>query len=164
MTRKYGYLGIFTLIISMQLFSFCTPKDETGPGKIRWDSDVCEHCKMAVSDHYFSAQIRGAVEGKRTKLYFFDDLGCAVLWVEKQEWKDDPRTEMWVNDFNSGEWIDAKISAYDHHKDLITPMDFGLGATTETADSTYTYTQAVEHIYKIRDAKKLKMKQKHPSM
>lgn len=164
MARNRGYLGIIALIVSLQIFSFCTPKDETGPGKVRWDSDICERCKMAVSDHYFSAQVRGAEEGKRTKLYFFDDLGCAVLWTEKQDWKDEKRTEMWVNDYKTGEWIDIKKCAYDHHQGLITPMDFGLGATTIASDSTYSYAEAVQHIYKVREIKKQKMKQKHPKM
>jgi len=162
-TKKL-FLWSIAPIILVQLLSFCTPKNETGPGEVRWDSDICERCKMAVSDHKFSAQVRGAEAGKRTKLYFFDDLGCAVLWLEDQPWRDDARTEMWVNDYLSGEWIDAVKSEFDHHQGLITPMDFGLGAITTGSDSAYTYSQAVEHIYKIRDKKKMRMKQKHPKM
>lgn len=144
------------------LLSSCAQKEETGPGEIRWDRVICERCKMAVSDHYYSAQVRGALREKRTKLYYFDDLGCAVLWLDKQDWKKDPRTEIWVNDFNTGNWINAEKCIYETGK--ITPMDFGLGATLQSDETTVNYAEAVKRIYQVRNRKMKEMKHKHPSM
>jgi len=122
----------------------CSNAPKTGPGEVRWDKDVCARCIMSVSDHYFSAQVRGGAEGQKTKLYFFDDIGCAVLWLEQQEWKADPRTEMWVNDFKSGEWIDAFKASY--LTGNITPMDYGLGAQSVASEGALNYNQAVQEI------------------
>lgn len=151
------------IVAGLQLLLFsCAQKDETGPVEVRWDRVICERCKMAVSDHYYSAQVRGAPKEKRTKLYFFDDLGCAVLWLDKQDWKGNPRTEIWVNDFKTGDWIDAEEALYELGK--ITPMDFGLGATLESDQKTIDYKASVDRIYKVRHRKMKEMKHKHPSM
>ncbi len=162
MNKIRHYFISFVFIILVQVFFACTQKVETGPVEVRWDRVICERCKMAVSDHYYSAQVRGSPAEKRTKVYFFDDLGCAVIWMEKQEWKTNSRTEIWVNDYETGNWLDAKNASY--IKGKITPMDFGLGATIEESLLTINYDQAVEFIYQVRDRKMKQMKHKHPSM
>jgi copper chaperone NosL len=134
------------LLVSVLLMSACSIKDETGPGEVHWDRDICARCVMAVSDHFFSAQIRGGAEGERTDLYFFDDLGCAVIWLDKQLWKDDPRTEIWVNDHESGDWIDASKAWYLTGK--TTPMDYGLAAQLAKVEGALNYQEAVEEVYK----------------
>ncbi len=132
-------------LLVVLMIAGCSGEPKTGPGEARWDKDVCARCIMAVSDHNFSAQVRGGAEGRKTKLYFFDDVGCAVLWLEQQEWRQDPRTEMWVNDYKNGEWIDAFQSSYVTGN--ITPMDYGLGAQSVAGDGTLNYEQAVQEIH-----------------
>jgi copper chaperone NosL len=157
--RTTPFLGIrsafclITLVMTLIITQACTKKPETGPGVARWDRETCERCRMAVSDHFYSAQVRGAETGMRTKLYFFDDLGCAVIWLDNQDWKDDPRTEMWVNDFHNEEWIDAFKSYYVDGN--ITPMDYGLGAQKEQITNALNYEEAVKFIYQ-RSAEKSK--------
>ncbi|MCP4291510.1 MAG: protein NosL [bacterium] len=131
-------------LMGVVLFSGCSPSEKTGPKEVRWDREMCVRCLMAVSDKTFSAQIRGAQEGKRTKVYFFDDLGCAVLWLDEQKWKNGPRTEIWVTNYKDGSWIDATKCFYS--KGHITPMDFELGAQVESGQGTLNYEQACEHI------------------
>ncbi len=123
----------------------CSRKAETGPGEVRWDREVCARCVMAVSDHHYSAQVRGGPEGKRTKLHFFDDLGCAVIWLEEQDWRDDPRTELWVADFRDGSWLDARSARYQPGK--TTPMDYGLGAQPDPGPDTMDYEAAAKYIF-----------------
>ena len=122
----------------------CSRAPETGPGEVRWDRDMCARCIMTVSDPHYSAQVRGGPAGESTRLYLFDDLGCAVIWLEKQTWKDDVRTEVWVNDHRDGEWIVARSAVYVTGK--TTPMDYGLGAQGEPAEGALDFAQAVEHI------------------
>ncbi len=143
---------LFLTALALFILVSCSPEVKTGPGEVRWDRMSCELCRMAVSDHYYSAQVRGGPEGKRTKLYYFDDLGCAILWLIDQEWKNDPRTEIWVNDQHTGEWINAREAYYSTGN--ITPMDFGLGATLEKADSLLRYREVVKHIYQNEERKK----------
>ena len=94
------------------LISGCSEQVDTGPGEVRWDREICARCAMAVSDHNYSAQIRQVIPDQRSKLYKFDDIGCAVIWLDEQSWKDDPLAEIWVTDYRNGEWIDARKAHY----------------------------------------------------
>jgi copper chaperone NosL len=45
---------------------------------------------MVLSARNYSTQVRAfEAEGKST-LHFFDDLGCAVIWLDKQTWRGPP--------------------------------------------------------------------------
>ncbi len=140
--------GVNALLIFTLLFlSVCSNEPDTGPGKVRWDREICERCAMAVSDRNYSAQVRGGAAEKKTKLYKFDDLGCAVIWLDEQPWKEDPRTEIWVTDFSSGKWINAKTAWYVTGK--TTPMDYQLGAQSTAEKNALNYEQAKKHIYEV---------------
>lgn len=137
------------LLISFVLLIFCacSSEPETGPDKVRWDRDVCERCAMAISDHNFSAQVRGGPTGSKTKLHKFDDIGCAVIWLDEQSWKNDARTEIWVTDFRNGQWIDAQKAWYVTGQ--TTPMDYQLGATSDRQAGSLNYVQAKQHIHEV---------------
>lgn len=122
----------------------CTPDEVTGPGEIRWDRETCTRCNMAVGDRAFAAQVRGGPTGEKSRLFKFDDIGCAVIWLDKQSWKDHAQTEVWVADHRNGEWIDARKAFY--VKGKISPMNYGLGAQLEAADDALDYQQAIAHI------------------
>ena len=142
--RMQGLLFVLGFVLFGIALTGCSQKPKTGPEKVRWDRVMCERCIMAVSDHNYSAQVRGGPVGKKTKVYFFDDLGCAVLWLDDQPWLHDPRTEIWVTDHSDGTWLDAEKSYYS--KGHITPMDFELGAQTNADSVTLNYEQAQQHI------------------
>ncbi|HID81685.1 MAG TPA: hypothetical protein EYH06_00530 [Chromatiales bacterium] len=152
-------LTLLLFILFQISVSGCSREPETGSGEVRWDREICERCKMAVSDHYYSAQIRGGSAGKKTRLYKFDDVGCAVIWLDEQPWKDDPRTEVWVTDFRNGDWIDAKKAAYVKGKK--TPMDYGLGAQPTPVEGALNYEQAKAHIYEVEKSDKRHGMHKH---
>lgn len=127
----------------------CSGDPGTGAVEVKWDRDVCERCRMVLSDRLYSAQIRGGVEGQKTRVYKFDDVGCALLWLEQQVWQNDPRTEVWVTDYRTGAWIDARVAHY--VKERITPMAYGLGAQQEPAEGSLNYAQAVEHVHMVEN-------------
>ncbi len=139
--------GIALMTLTM-VCAGCSGGPETGPGEVHWDRDTCARCVMAVSDHNYAAQVRGGPADEKTRLNFFDDIGCAVFWLDEQVWQSDPRTEIWVTDWRNGDWIDARTAKYVDGK--TTPMDFGLGAQTEAADGALNYDQAVAHIHARR--------------
>ena len=147
----YTGLGFPGLLLVCFLLAGCSGEDGSVPGEVLWDRDSCTRCAMAVSDRHYAAQVRGGVAGQRTRLYRFDDIGCAVVWLDQQDWKDDPRTEIWVTDQLSGEWIDARLASYVTGK--ITPMDYGLGALGEATPGSMDFTRARNYIY-TEDARK----------
>jgi len=136
---KHILLSFFFLLLSA-----CSPEETSGPGEVRWDRETCTHCNMAVGDRHYAAQVRGAPAGEKTKLYKFDDIGCAIVWLKDQPWKDEPGTEIWVKDHRNSEWIDARKASY--VKARISPMNYGLGAQAEVAEGALDYTQATAYI------------------
>ncbi len=136
-------------LTSMTLSLSGCGEEQTGAAEVKWDRDVCERCQMMLSDRDFSAQVRMFPEGKRSRVYKFDDLGCAVLWLASKEFKNDPKTQIWVNDYKTKTWIDAKSAWY--VKDLTSPMNYGLGAQTEKVDGALNYEQAVIHINEVEE-------------
>ena len=138
-----------SLLLVIGLLSSCGQQDETGPVDVRWDKESCARCIMAVSDRNYAAQVRGGESGKRTQVYKFDDIGCAVIWLDQQTWKDEPRTEVWVADHRDGHWIDARTANY--VTDKVTPMAYGLGAQAEAVDGALDFAAASKHVYEVEE-------------
>jgi hypothetical protein len=136
-------------LLALWALTGCSGDSGTGPGAVTWDRDACERCRMVLSDRRFAAQIRvpAEQEGKRSKLYRFDDVGCAVLWLDQQPFKDRPGIEIWVTDHQTGEWIDARTANYVRVKN--TPMEYGLGAQRAPAGGAIDFRQAVLHVFEV---------------
>ncbi|HIE55770.1 MAG TPA: protein NosL [Chromatiaceae bacterium] len=130
------------------LLAGCSPEPDTGPGQVRWDRETCIRCNMAVSDPRYSAQVR-VPAGHKSQLYKFDDIGCAVIWLDEQKLADDPGVEIWVNDYRSGEWIDARKAWYVPGK--VTPMGYGLGASKLKEQGALDFAAARKHVYEIEE-------------
>ena len=117
----------FSLLLLLLLAIVGCEKKEIGAvDKVHWDRDMCERCKMAVSERKFAFEI---IDPKSGKAYKFDDIGCGVLWLDEEKipWRD--KAIMWVTDAKTGEWIDARKAIYTD--DSITPMAYGFAAYTE---------------------------------
>ena len=117
----------------------------SGPVEVKWDRDSCERCRMVLSDRNHSAQVRGGPENGKSRVYKFDDFGGAVLWLADKPWKDDAKTEIWVNDHRDGRWIDARKAWYISGQ--VTPMEFGLGAQDSEVENGMNYADAVDYIH-----------------
>ena len=139
--RSYYFLFFATVALVLPA---CSGELETGPVDVKWDQDNCERCRMMLSDRNFSAQIRYFPEGKRSKAVKFDDIGCAVLWLKDQPWKDDPKTQVWVTDHREGVWIDARKATYIRKNN--SPMGYDLGAQAEADSDGLNFDQAIGHI------------------
>ena len=138
------------LVVATLALTACNENDQTGPVEIRWDKESCARCAMAISDRKYSAQVRGGPAGSKTKVFKFDDIGCVVIWLDQQPWKDDPRTEVWVTDYRNGNWIDARKASY--VTGMVTPMGYGLGAQSDTSEGSLDFTAASKHIYQVEGA------------
>ncbi len=131
------------------LLAGCGGEPDTGPGKVRWDRETCVRCGMAVSDPKYSAQVRAPRQHGKRPLYKFDDIGCAIIWLDQQPWKDDPTVEIWVNDYHDGKWLDARKAWYVPGK--ITPMGYGLGATDKKEPGAMDFAAARKHVYEVEE-------------
>jgi hypothetical protein len=81
---------------------------------------------MAISERKFAVQ---AIDPQTGKDYKFDDIGCAVLWMDEEKipWRD--QAILWITDARTGEWIDARKAKYTEGS--ITPMAYGFAAYTD---------------------------------
>ncbi|MCP4007726.1 MAG: protein NosL [bacterium] len=121
---------LFSLLIA--LLCACS-EPSTGPTPIRWDRDTCERCRMTISDPRFAAQIRLSDSGQ---VRDFDDLGCAVLWLDESEAR---YSEIWIRDHRTSVWLDARQAYYEPARG--TPMDFGWGATSDPGEKHLSFEQ-----------------------
>jgi len=114
------------------------------------DRDMCERCKMVLSDRKFATQI---VNPQNNRVYYFDDIGCGLLWLDEEniKWRD--KAKIWVVGVSSGEWIDAREALF--IDDLITPMAYGLGAyrgeNFPKGRRALNFNQMVERVKEIEE-------------
>lgn len=128
---------IFLLGALALFLAACSREPETGPVEVKWDRDTCKRCSMAISDRHYAVQVRG---GSKKQVFKFDDIGCAVHWLKDQPWGNDPAAEIWVADFRSGKWLDARAARYVTGKR--SPMGYGFGATSEADAGSIDFDEA----------------------
>ncbi len=119
-------LNIIFIAFIMTITNGCNSKPKGSVEKMHWDRDMCERCKMAISERKFAVE---AVDIKRDKTYKFDDIGCAVLWMSENKIPLDNNIKLWITDAKTGKWIDAKTAIYTD--DSLTPMAYGFAAYTK---------------------------------
>lgn len=140
MYRKFSSL----LVAAFLLLTACGEDVLTGPVDVKWDRDNCDRCKMMLSDRHFAAEVRYLANDKKSRAYKFDDLGCAVIWLQDKPWRNDATTEIWVTDHTTGKWLDARKAFY--IKDRVSPMGYGLGAQADRNSNALDFAGAQQHI------------------
>ena len=120
--KRFSLVFLLGLLVLLG-FSGCDRKPTGAVAQMHWDRDMCERCKMAISERKFAAQV---INPRTGKVYKFDDLGCAVLWLDEEKipWRE--KAVIWITDAKTGEWIDARKALY--VDGAITPMAYGLAA------------------------------------
>jgi len=146
MARNETRLGWVWLLLAL---TACSGDSGNGPLEVKWDRVPCERCRMVLSDRMHAAQVRIHPADGPSRVFFFDDLGCALVWLQEQPSRDDPATELWVTDWRDGQWIDAQSASY--LPGQRTPMGYGLGAQATAAEGAMNLAQAREAIL-VREA------------
>jgi len=123
----------------------CDKKSTTDVAEVHWDRDMCARCVMVVSDRQNSVQVRDP----KGKTYMFDDIGCMVLWFKKNNTPWQKEATIWVNDVDTGEWIDARTAIYNSGN--TTPMAYGFSAhatekTLKKEDERLTFEEISKRI------------------
>lgn len=109
----------------------CGPNTE-GTEEIHYGRENCAKCGMMISDSHFAAEIRGGADRALAK---FDDVGCAVNWLETKSWRADTTTDFWVMDGDTGtQWLKAKDAWF--MPGAMSPMNYGfLAAQTQSGNA-----------------------------
>ena len=145
------FVAILSLLILLGVDGCSDKRTRGGVEAIHWDRDMCERCKMVVSERKYAAEI---IDPKSDRVYKFDDIGCAVLWLEEEKIPWANEAKIWVTDAKTGEWLDARKAKYTD--DSITPMAYGIAAFSEKTfpkgHKVLHFDEIVEIIKKI-DAK-----------
>ena len=151
---KFNIKSILLLGLMVLFFAGCFEKDD-GPN-IHWDRDMCERCKMVVSERNFAVQV---INPEDKKKYVFDDLGCAIVWFdqEKLDWLD--KATIFINDATNGEWINAKQALYATGN--LTPMGYGVSAYTEQSFPKGATKLTFEDAIKVINKKEHSGRAKH---
>jgi len=156
-------MNVIKLLLVMGLvffgFNACdSKKNNTEAREVHWDRDMCERCKMVVSDRHHAVQI---INPQTHKTYMYDDLGCAVLWFKEEHIPWENQAVIWITDAKNGKWIDARKAYYDTGN--ITPMAFGFAPHLNKEDiakgkEILTYKEVSKKIIEIKKEKMKKRK------
>lgn len=132
------------LVLAVVLLGGCL-EEKTGPEPIHWDRDVGMLCSMIISDARFAAEVRG---GPDRKLYKFDDIGCAVNWLNDKPWAGDEETEIWVAEQTSTRdnvrWLNARDARYVTGR--YSPMNYGYGAVMQNLAGSIDFVELTDRI------------------
>lgn len=83
---------------------------------------------MVISDRRHGVQVRSAHDHR---LHVFDDLGCALLWLETLAPDASSPEELWVRDPAGEAWIDGLVARYSSGHG--TPMNYGFATAEDQA-------------------------------
>jgi copper chaperone NosL len=142
-----NYLFIFIVITFM---ISCVDSQDEGPEEIYYGEDICERCKMIISDRKFAAQYT-AESGKTKK---FDDLGCMIEFIIDHNIKTEKIRKIYVVDHNTSRWINAQDAYYIYDKDIKTPMGYNIIAFSDKGSAQkFTGDRETTHIGGFSDLK-----------
>ncbi|MBO9634502.1 MAG: nitrous oxide reductase accessory protein NosL [Chitinophagaceae bacterium] len=119
------------LAISCALL-FCLASCNNGPQPIKFNTDVCDHCKMTITDPKFG----GELITKKGKIYRFDDVQCLSGFIQAGDAKKDEIGKIYLLDYNNkGILLDASTCTLLKSNELRSPMGGDLAAfgSTESA-------------------------------
>jgi len=120
MKMKLALLFVMVLVFS------CKNDPQTGPVEIYYGEDICENCKMIISEKDFAAQYKLST-GKTVK---FDDLGCMFHYMKGEEKAQ--IDAVYVMDYDSKQWIDGESAYYVWTDNISTPMGHGIVALRDS--------------------------------
>jgi copper chaperone NosL len=101
------------------LLTACAPLREYPPVDIDSETDICAKCNMHVPNDMFGVEYI-TVSGDVKK---FDDLGCMIKYMKANS---NDIANVYVKDYLTEEWIDAKTATYVNDPEIITPMSNGV--------------------------------------
>lgn len=114
--KKYLLVAFATVILAG-----CGDKNYE-PRALNEETDVCQICQMTVVHQDFAGQI---IE-KNGDYEVFDDIGCLVEKLERDQQSEKDVGAAYIKDANTGEWINVFEATYLYDKEFWTPMNYGV--------------------------------------
>ena len=99
------------------------------PAPLDTHDEQCAHCRMAVSDARFAAQLVAPREEPK----FFDDVGCLAAYLRAQPGSLPQGSLAFVADHRTKAWVPAGAAVYTRVDGLATPMGSHLVAHADAA-------------------------------
>jgi copper chaperone NosL len=134
---------LFAPVLFLLTLAACQKEVDFSPRKPNYDRDVCHVCKMGITDAPYEVQ----AINERGEVRWYDDIGCLAEDMREHDfnkWKGQ-KYKIWINDAETGEWIDAEKAWYRFGDE--TPMGYGYGALKEkTADTLYDFKTVIQRI------------------
>lgn len=97
----------------------------TGPQPIKFNADVCDHCKMTITDPKFG----GELLTKKGKIYRFDDAKCISGFLKAGTVQQEDVKKIYLLDYaNQGQLLDASTCILLKSQELKSPMGGDLAA------------------------------------
>ena len=121
---KIIFIALFAIYLS------CGDNNQTGPVDINYGQDICERCKMIISEEKFSSQIimdNGSV-------YNFDDIGGMIHYLSDNK-INSSNLKIYVKDYKTTNWIIFNEAVYVVTDGIKTPMNYGVIAFGEKKDA-----------------------------
>lgn len=115
------------LALAAALAAGACQRGAPAPAPLDTRTEACAHCRMAVSDPQFAAQLVAPGEEPR----FFDDLGC--LRDHLRDARVPPGAVVYVADHRTRAWVPAAAAVYTRVAGLQTPMNSHLVAHADAA-------------------------------
>ncbi len=96
------------------------------PPDMRYGVDVCDQCRMIISEARFAA----AYVTREGETRRFDDVGGMLLFHNERQ---EEVAVFWVHDYETEEWLKADQAFFVMSDALTTPMGFGIVAFADKA-------------------------------
>jgi copper chaperone NosL len=112
-------------LLASSMLTSCEPKPEA----IDWGKEECAHCKMAIADKRFAAQVLTT----KAKAYKFDAIECCAGFLNEGVVVKADIHSLWVMDYdNPGTFLNAQKSFFLQSPQIQSPMSLNLAAFANT--------------------------------
>jgi len=114
------------VLILIFLLAACSGDNELKPVDIHYGQDICERCKMIISEESFSSQLISS----QGEIYNFDDIGGMILYLSENNINPES-VKIFVKDFNTKKWLTSDNAFYIRTENIKTPMNYGIIAFSD---------------------------------
>ncbi|MCK9490980.1 MAG: hypothetical protein M0Q24_02735 [Sulfurimonas sp.] len=120
------------IIFALSFFTACNSTQSSSAKEPKSKSRVCPKCHMEVD----KSNKHSASLAKNDNIYYFDDIGCLVLWSNENK-LDAKSAKVFTKD--SARYIDATQAHYKIGEK--TPMSYGFVAFEDSAEETIDFDE-----------------------
>jgi len=124
-----------TPLVFILLLLSCSGDKGAEPVDIHYGQDICERCKMIISEEKFSAQLIL----NNGNIYKFDDIGGMIHYINEKNLSPEI-SKIYVKDYNTGKWLSSEEALFIFTNKIKTPMNYGIIALSvkQSADNNFS--------------------------